>query len=268
MAQHQHYISCQYHFLSNKFSSFSSNEEVDILLGLQHLCSPRHTNHSSQPLGIIPGVEDSASPGGFLSSAGGFQHVTDFTVEVGVSWQFIENQIPDPFYGIPFVEMEALCEEQKLLLSLKEEVSGPGNTRLRSVLADVGEVQFFLLEVVSETHEVKVGGDIDERMRHDCITILRQNLVHKKIKPGINHRSYIFSFHPLEDMWKLHQDMADGASYWDVPHSHLALEIDAVLAEHGVDLGILQGPKKQSLAIVLRPTIEAPHPHSGEVHSV
>lgn len=90
-----------------------------------------------------------------------------------------------PSTTLPFVEMEALCEEQKLLLSLKEEVSGPGNTRLRSVLADVGEVQFFLLEVVSETHEVKVGGDIDERMRHDCITILRQNLVHKKIKPDL-----------------------------------------------------------------------------------
>lgn len=79
--------------------------------------------------------------------------------------------------------MEALCEKQKLLLSLKEEVSGPGDARLRGVLADVSEVQFFLLEVISETHKVKVGGDIDERVRHDCVTILRQNLVHKKVKP-------------------------------------------------------------------------------------
>lgn len=74
---------------------------MDVLLGLQHLCGPLHTNHSSQPLGIILGVEDSASPGGFLSSAGGSQHVTDFTVEVGIRWQFIENQVPDPFNGIP-----------------------------------------------------------------------------------------------------------------------------------------------------------------------
>lgn len=81
--------------------------------------------------------------------------------------------------------MEAFCEEQKLLLSLKEEVSGPGDTRLRGVLADVGEVQFFLLEVISEAHKVKVGGDIDERVRHDCITILRQNLVHQKVKPDL-----------------------------------------------------------------------------------
>lgn len=83
----------------------------------------------------------------------------------------------------PFVEMEALCEEQKLLLSLKEKVSGPGNSRLFRVLADVCEVHFLLFEVISETHEVKVRGDIDECMRHDCITILRQNLVHKKVKP-------------------------------------------------------------------------------------
>lgn len=79
--------------------------------------------------------------------------------------------------------MEALCEEQKLLLPLKEEVSGPGDTRLLGVLADVGEVQVLLLEVISETHKVKVRGDIDERVRHDCITILRQNLVHEKVKP-------------------------------------------------------------------------------------
>lgn len=97
----KHYVSGQYQFLSKKFSSFSSNKEVDVLLGLKHLRGPLHANHSSQPLGIELGVEDSASPGGFLPSAGGSQHVTDFTVEVGICWQFIENQVPDPFYGIP-----------------------------------------------------------------------------------------------------------------------------------------------------------------------
>lgn len=84
--------------------------------------------------------------------------------------------------------MEALREEQKLLLSSKEKVSGPGDTRLLGVLADVGEVQFLLLEVISETHKVKVGGDIDERVRHDCVTILRQNLVYKKVKPGLERQ--------------------------------------------------------------------------------
>lgn len=84
--------------------------------------------------------------------------------------------------------MEALCEEQELLLSLKEEASGPGDTRLLGVLADMSEVQFLLLEVISETHEVKVGGDIDKRVRHDCITILRQNLVDEKVKPDSERR--------------------------------------------------------------------------------
>lgn len=88
-----------------------------------------------------------------------------------------------PGTTLPFIEVEALCEEQKLLLSLKEKVSGPGDARLLGVLADVREVQFLLLEVISETHKVKVGGDIDERVRHDCVTILRQNLVHEEVKP-------------------------------------------------------------------------------------
>ena len=47
---------------------------------------------------------------------------------------------------------------------------------------------------------------------------------------------------------------------------HLALHIDAVLVKHRVDLGVLQGPKQQGLAIVLGPIIEAPHSHSREVH--
>lgn len=79
--------------------------------------------------------------------------------------------------------MEAFCEEQKLLFSLEKEVSRPGDPRLLCVLADVCEVQLFLLEVVSETHKVKVGGDIDERVRHDSIPVLRQNLVGEKVKP-------------------------------------------------------------------------------------
>lgn len=64
-------------------------------------------------------------------------------------------------------------------------MSGPGDTRLRGVLADVGEIQLLLLEVIPETHKVEVGRDIDECVRHDGVTILRQNLVHKKIKPDL-----------------------------------------------------------------------------------
>lgn len=79
--------------------------------------------------------------------------------------------------------METFREEQKLLLSFKEEVPSPGNPRLLCILADVCEVQLFLLEVISETHKVKVGGDIDERVGHDGIPILRQNLVYEKVKP-------------------------------------------------------------------------------------
>lgn len=82
--------------------------------------------------------------------------------------------------------MEALGEQQKLLLSLKEKLSGPGDSRLLRVLADECEVQILLLEVISETHKVKIGGDIDERVRHDCITILRQNLVHEEVKPDLD----------------------------------------------------------------------------------
>lgn len=91
----------KYRFLLTKFSSFSRDEEVHVLLGLQHLRSALHANHGGQPLGIILGVEDSAGPGGFLPSGRGSQHITHFTVEVGIRRQFIENQVPDTFYCIP-----------------------------------------------------------------------------------------------------------------------------------------------------------------------
>lgn len=88
----------------------------------------------------------------------------------------------------PFVEVEALGEQQELLFSLKEEVSGPGDPRLLGVLADMSEVQLLLLEVISETHKVKVGGDIDKRVGHDCIPKLRQNLVHEKVEPDLERQ--------------------------------------------------------------------------------
>lgn len=94
---------------------------------------------------------------------------------------------PGPLEGepvlLPLVEMEAFCEEQKLLLSVEEEVSSPGDPRLLCILADVCEVQLFLLEVISEAHKVKVGRDIDECVGHDGIPVLRQNLVYEKVKP-------------------------------------------------------------------------------------
>lgn len=88
----------------------------------------------------------------------------------------------------PLIEVEALGEEQKLLLSLQEKVPGPGDSRPLRVLADVCEVQFLLFEVISESHKVKVGGDVDERVGHDRITILRQNLVHEKVKPDVERK--------------------------------------------------------------------------------
>ena len=88
----------------------------------------------------------------------------------------------------PFVEVEALGEQQELLLSLKEEVSGPGDPRLLGVLADMSEVQLLLPEVISETHKVKVGGDIDKRVGHDCIPVLRQDLVHEKVEPDLERQ--------------------------------------------------------------------------------
>lgn len=164
-------------------SLFSGDKQVNVLWRAQHLCRPLNTNHGSQPLGIVLGIEHGAGPRGLLSSTGGSQHITDFTVEVRVCWQFVEYEVPDAFYCVPLVEMETFCEEQKLLLSLEEEVPSPGDPRLLCILADVCEVQLFSLEVISEAHKVKVGGDIDECVGHDSIPVLRQNLVYEKVKP-------------------------------------------------------------------------------------
>lgn len=85
-------------------SFFSSDEEVDVLWRLQHLCRPLHTNNCSQSLGVILGIQHGARPRGLLSSAGGSQHITDLAVEVRVCWQFVEYQVPDAFDRVPVRE--------------------------------------------------------------------------------------------------------------------------------------------------------------------
>lgn len=85
-------------------SLFSGDKQVNVLWRAQHLCRPLNTNHGSQPLGIILGIEHGAGPRGLLSSTGGSQHITDFTVEVRVCWQFVEYEVPDAFYCVPVRE--------------------------------------------------------------------------------------------------------------------------------------------------------------------
>lgn len=67
-------------------------------------------------------------------------------------------------------------------------MSGPGDSRLLGVLADVGEVQLLFLEVISQTHVVKVGRDIDKSVGHDGISVLRQNLVYEEVKPDLERQ--------------------------------------------------------------------------------
>lgn len=85
-------------------SFLSGDKEVDVLWRPEHLCRPLDTNHSGQPLGVVLGIEHSTGPRGLLSSTGGSQHITDFTVEVRICWQFVEYQVPDAFYCVPVRE--------------------------------------------------------------------------------------------------------------------------------------------------------------------
>ena len=85
-------------------SLFSGDKQVNVLWRSQHLCRPLNTNHGSQPLGIVLGIEHGAGPRGLLSSTGGSKHITDFTVEVRVCWQFVEYEVPDAFYCVPVRE--------------------------------------------------------------------------------------------------------------------------------------------------------------------
>lgn len=84
---------------------------MHVLLGLYHLCCAVYANHCSQFLSIILGVEHSTSPSSIHPIVCGLQHVTNLTVEVGVCWQLIENEVPNAFYCIPFVEVETLSEQ-------------------------------------------------------------------------------------------------------------------------------------------------------------
>lgn len=49
---------------------------------------------------------------------------------------------------------------------------------------------------------------------------------------------------------------------------YLSAIVGTVFGEDAVDLWVLDGAEHQSLAIVLGPVVQAPHPHPGEVHTM
>lgn len=85
---------------------------------------------------------------------------------------------------LPLVEVEAFGEEEELLVSLLEEVSGPGDLGPAGVLAQTGEAHLLLLHVVAQAHVVEVRGHVDEGVRRDRVPVLGKNPVHKELEPG------------------------------------------------------------------------------------
>lgn len=49
---------------------------------------------------------------------------------------------------------------------------------------------------------------------------------------------------------------------------YLSAIVGTVFGEDAVDLWVLDGAEHQSLAIVLGPVVQVPHPHPGEVHTM
>lgn len=80
---------------------FSSDEEVDALVGPQHLAGALHPGDGRQLVGVVAGVEGGAGPAGALAPAPRRQHVAHLAVEVGEGGQSIEDQVLDAFDGVP-----------------------------------------------------------------------------------------------------------------------------------------------------------------------
>ena len=79
----------------------SCDEEVNGLVGVQHLSGSLCSGDGGQFVGIVAGVEGSAGPAGLLPPTPCCQHVTHLAVEVGEGGQTIEYQVLDPLDGVP-----------------------------------------------------------------------------------------------------------------------------------------------------------------------
>lgn len=101
------------------------------------------------------------------------------------------TQRENSVHNSPFIEVETLSEQQKLLLSLEKEAPCSADSSLFGVFTDVSEVQVLFLEVVSKAHVVEVGRDVNERVGHDGITVLGQNFVDEKLKPQFKKKTVL-----------------------------------------------------------------------------
>lgn len=78
--------------------------------------------------------------------------------------------------------MEAFCEENEVFVPFLEEVSGSGHLGPAGILADAGKIDFFFLHVVAHPDVVKVRRDVDQRVGHGRVSVLRQHLLNKELE--------------------------------------------------------------------------------------
>ena len=155
------------------------HKHVNGLVRVEHMCCTIATDDGTEALSVELGVEHRAGEilkGAVFEALGVGQVVAKVAVVLGVVWQIVEDEMADAAQLVAFVEVKAFGEEEEVHLAVVEQVARSVDALVVAVLGDVHRVDVVLLEVVAYAHEVEVGRDEYERVRHHLVTKTRQYL--------------------------------------------------------------------------------------------
>jgi hypothetical protein len=103
-------------------------------------------------------------------------------IKVGKQWRLIEHNVPDTLHPGPLEKVLPLGEQQKVGGTVVEHVASACHLPIFRVLADLHKVELLLLEVVAQSHKVKVAGHKDQTVGHAGAATLGQDGAHKVVE--------------------------------------------------------------------------------------
>lgn len=136
------------------------------------------------------------------------------------------------------------------------------------IFTNLHKTDVFLLEVIPQSDVIKIAGHIHQRLLHQAVLMLRQNLAHEELKSRINGLRHAAALKFVKNMRQLNNHLIYCSVQNRIGRSNFPCVIEALLVENCVDFWQDDGGEYKRLSVVFRVTVQTPRSHSGKIRAV